>query len=128
MAVERPPCSLRLPCRINVQHDPRDLAPVSTFGIGIKHAHIGDRVLLIVSGEHWTGRRQIGNIRIKRAVGRSSGSRESGGRLDHQEGLRQSSDTVALITCSGSPRNNISLSAKRVRSLCNLTLRSGLPH
>ena len=35
MALERPPRSLRLPCRINVQHDPGDFAPVGAFGIRI---------------------------------------------------------------------------------------------
>ena len=53
------------PRSIDVQHDPRDLAPVGTFCVGIEHTEIRDHVLIVVGGERWTGGRQIGDVRIK---------------------------------------------------------------
>ena len=54
--------AIRLLLRVSVQDDPRDLAPISTFRISIKHAHMGDDVLLIIDGERWTRGRQIGDV------------------------------------------------------------------
>ena len=65
VAVEGPPRTIWLLFGINVQHDPGDLAPVRTFGIGIKHTHVCDSVLLIVVSERWAGRRVIGDIGIE---------------------------------------------------------------
>ena len=65
MALEGPPRSIRFALRIDVQHDLRDLAPVSTFGIRVEQAHIGHSVLSIIRGERGFGRREIGNIRIE---------------------------------------------------------------
>lgn len=48
MAFERAPSARRLTFRVNAQDDPRYLAPVSAFRIGIKHAEIGDAVLFII--------------------------------------------------------------------------------
>ena len=57
MALERPPRPIRLAVRIDVQHDPRHLAPVGTFRVRIiKQAHVGDGVLLVVGGERGIGR------------------------------------------------------------------------
>jgi hypothetical protein len=56
------PRPIRPAVRIDVQHDPRDLAPVSTFRVSIEHAHVGDCMLLVVSGERGIGGREIGDI------------------------------------------------------------------
>jgi hypothetical protein len=56
MALESQPRAIRFALRIDAQHDPRDLAPVGTFSIGIEDAHIGDGVPLVVGGERWIGR------------------------------------------------------------------------
>jgi hypothetical protein len=69
MTIERPSRPIRMVIWINVQYDPRDLAPVCTFGISIEHPHIGDSVLLIVVGECWTRRRVIGDIGVERPHG-----------------------------------------------------------
>ena len=50
MALEGLPRSIRL-ARIDVQHNPRDLAPVGTFRIGIEQSHVGDGMLFVVGGE-----------------------------------------------------------------------------
>jgi hypothetical protein len=50
---------------VDVQHYPRDIAPVGTFRIGIQHPHIGDGVLMVVRREHWLGRSKVGNVRVK---------------------------------------------------------------
>jgi hypothetical protein len=52
------PGTIRLPLGVDVQDDPRDLAPVGAFGIGIgiKHALIVDHVFLVVPRERWIGR------------------------------------------------------------------------
>jgi hypothetical protein len=51
-----------------VQHDPRDLAPVGAFRIGVEHAQIRDKMLVVLGGERWIGRRQIGDIGIGGAL------------------------------------------------------------
>jgi len=60
MSVERARRSIRLPLGVNVQHDPRELAPVGAVRMGIEHAEIRDPVLLVVGRERWIGRREIG--------------------------------------------------------------------
>lgn len=62
MALKCPASAISLVFRINVQHDPRNVAPVGTFLVGIKHTKIGDDMLLVVCGERWTGGREIGDI------------------------------------------------------------------
>jgi hypothetical protein len=42
MTLERLPRPIRLMVRIDVQHDPHDLAPVGTFRIGIEQTYVGD--------------------------------------------------------------------------------------
>ena len=57
--------ALGIVIRVYVQRDPRHLAPVSTFRIGIQHTHTRDCVLLIVRreaalGGSWLGRQRLG--------------------------------------------------------------------
>ena len=40
MALEGPPRSIRFALRIDVQQDPRDLAPVNIFGIRVEQARV----------------------------------------------------------------------------------------
>ena len=47
MAIEGTAGALDIVIRVYVQHDPRNLAPVRTFLIGIQHTHIRDGVLLM---------------------------------------------------------------------------------
>jgi hypothetical protein len=68
MIIVRAPRPIRLPLRVSVQDDPRNLAPVSAVRMGIEHAKIRDHVFFVVSREPWIGRSQIGDIR---AIGTS---------------------------------------------------------
>jgi hypothetical protein len=52
--------------------DPRDLAPVGAFRIGVEQAQTGDQAFLVVHREHWFGGRKIGDIRIRRGGFRMS--------------------------------------------------------
>ena len=45
------PRPIRFALWIDVQHDPRDLAPVGPFCIRIEHAHVGDGMLFVIDGE-----------------------------------------------------------------------------
>ena len=65
MAVESSPRAFGIIVRIDVQHDARNFPPVSTFRVGIKQTDIGDRMLLVIVGQQWTVRCQIGDIRIE---------------------------------------------------------------
>jgi hypothetical protein len=60
MTIERAPRPIRLPLGVNVQRDPRDLAPVGAFGI--KHAEICDEMLFVVSSERRIVGRKIGDV------------------------------------------------------------------
>ena len=51
MAIEGTAGALGIMIRVYVQHDPRNLAPVGSFRIGIQHPHIGDGVLFVVRRE-----------------------------------------------------------------------------
>ena len=68
MALERPPGAIRFMLRINMEHYSCDIAPVSTFRIRVEQAQIRDEVFLVVDGQHWIGRRGIGDIGIKRRL------------------------------------------------------------
>ena len=61
----RPPGTLRLAFGIDVQHDPRDFSPISTFGIRIQETKIGDCVFMIVGCEDGVRRRGIRDIGIE---------------------------------------------------------------
>lgn len=57
---------IRLAVRIKVQHDPRDLFPVSAVHGSVEQTEISDQVLLVIAGHDRRGRRVIGDIRIER--------------------------------------------------------------
>jgi len=80
MAVEGLSRPIWFALRVDVQHDPRDLTPVSTLRIRIEQAHVRDGMLFVVSGERGIGRREIKNGRIEGWHGRS--------RVGKEEGLR----------------------------------------
>jgi len=42
---ERQPSAASVPVRVNVQYDPRDIAPVGTFRIGIEQTQVRDDML-----------------------------------------------------------------------------------
>ena len=67
MAFERQPCPVCLPIWVNVQHSPRDITPVGALLISIKHAHVRDRVLLVILSEGWSGWRYVSE-RLKLCV------------------------------------------------------------
>ena len=48
MTVECMSCAIGLAIGINMQHDPRNLPPVGTFGVGIEQPQIGHQMVLIV--------------------------------------------------------------------------------
>ena len=59
MAVEGLPRSIRFAVWVDMQNDPRDLAPVGTFRIRIEHAHVGDGMVIVVRGEFGNEGREI---------------------------------------------------------------------
>ena len=65
MTIESTAGALHIVIRVYVQHDPRHLAPVGTFRIGIQHTHVRDGVLMVVGREGWLGRSKVGNVRVK---------------------------------------------------------------
>jgi hypothetical protein len=66
VSVECPPGASGFALRVNVQNDPRNLAPVGAVGVRVEEAQIRHEVLPIVAGECGTGGRDIGDIGIKR--------------------------------------------------------------
>jgi hypothetical protein len=62
MTIERPTRPISLPLDVDMQHDPRDLAPVGAGRIGIKHAEIRDEMLFVAGRERRIGRREIDDI------------------------------------------------------------------
>ena len=65
MAIEGTASALDILIRVYVQHDPRNVAPVGTFRIGIQHPQIRDGVLLVVWREGRLGRSKVSNVRVK---------------------------------------------------------------
>jgi len=65
VALEGPSSAIRVALRIDVQHDPWDVAPIGAFLIGIKHTEIRYEMFLVVCSECWIGGRQIRDIRIE---------------------------------------------------------------
>src|SRR5438105_13205718 len=63
VAFEGSPRAVGLVVWVDTQHDPRDIAPVGALLISIKHAHVRDHVLLVISSEDWSGWREIGDLR-----------------------------------------------------------------
>jgi hypothetical protein len=64
MAIESTAGALDIVIRVYMQHDPRHIAPVGTFRIGIQHPNVRDGVLLVVRGEHRLGRGKVGSVRV----------------------------------------------------------------
>ena len=62
VAFERSPRAVGVAVRVNMQDDPRDIAPVGTVRIGIEQAQVRDEMLLVVGGNRWIGRGQISDI------------------------------------------------------------------
>jgi hypothetical protein len=48
MAIKRMPCAFRFAIWIDVQDDPSDLTPVSTFGVSIEQPQVGHQMLLVI--------------------------------------------------------------------------------
>ena len=67
VAFERYPRAVGLVVWVDAQHDPRDIAPVGALLISIKHAHVRDRVLLVILSEGWSGWRYVSE-RLKLCV------------------------------------------------------------
>jgi hypothetical protein len=53
---------------VNVQDDPRDIAPVGVFRIGIEQTQVRDDMLLVVGSDRWIGWGQISDVRIERRL------------------------------------------------------------
>ena len=68
VAFERSPRAVGVAVRVNMQDDPRDIAPVGTVRIGIEQAQVRDEMLLVVGGDRWIGWGQISDIRIERRL------------------------------------------------------------
>jgi hypothetical protein len=65
MANEGTAGALDIVIRVYVQHDPRYLASVGTFRIGIQHTHVRDGVLMVVRREGALGRSNVSDVRVK---------------------------------------------------------------
>ena len=65
MTIEGTASALDILIRVYVQHDPRNVAPVGTFRIGIQHPQVRDGVLMVVRREGALGRSKVGNIRVE---------------------------------------------------------------
>lgn len=68
MAVPAAVDALGVGRRIAVEHDPGDLAPVGTLGLGIQQAEIGNEVLFVVAGETGRFRDAVGDRRVERGL------------------------------------------------------------
>src|SRR6267378_7403883 len=68
MALERPPGTIGVVFRVEMQHYSCDVAPVGALRIRVEQAEIRDEVLLVVSGQYGIGGRGIGDIGIKRRL------------------------------------------------------------
>jgi hypothetical protein len=66
MTVERMSRAIRLPIWINMQHDPRHVAPVSTLGVSVKQPQVSHQMFLIVTRQCRGGWRHVSNIGIER--------------------------------------------------------------
>jgi hypothetical protein len=92
MTIESTESALDIVIRVYVQYDPRHLAPVGTFRIGIQHSHIRDGVLVVVRREGALGRSNVGNVRVK---GRALHKTSRGGKSYYLRALRHARDRSA---------------------------------
>src|SRR6266404_5179175 len=65
VAFEGSPRAVGIVVRVNVQDDPGNRAPVSTFIVGVEQTEVGDDVLFVVCSECWSGWGKISDIRIE---------------------------------------------------------------
>jgi hypothetical protein len=68
MTVECMPRPIWLAIRINMQNDPRNLAPVGAFSVGIKQPQVSHQMFLIVRRQRRGGWRRVSNIGIERGL------------------------------------------------------------
>jgi hypothetical protein len=66
MALERPPRAICLAFRINMQYEPRNLAPVDALSVCIEQPQVSHQMFLIVTRQHRGGRRHITDVGIER--------------------------------------------------------------
>ena len=65
VGLPRAPGTLRLLLRIDVQHDPGDVSPVSVLCSGIEQAEIGDEVLFVVARQDSLCGRDVVDWRVE---------------------------------------------------------------
>src|SRR4051812_14247881 len=83
MTLERLASAIRLEDRIYMEDDAGHLPPVRIVSLGVQESQIRDDVLLVVSCQGRSRRRQVRSIRIKRwCLHENSAKNESA--LDHQ--------------------------------------------
>ena len=68
MTVERMSRAIRLPIWIDMQHDPRDLAPIGTLGVSVEQSQVSHQMFLVVARECRGGWRQVSSIGIERGL------------------------------------------------------------
>lgn len=57
--------AIRRSIGIKVQHDFRDLFPISAIGFGVEQAQIGDKVPLVIVGQSGRSRCHVGDIWVE---------------------------------------------------------------
>lgn len=68
MAVPAAVDTLGIGRRVAVEHDPGDLTPVRTVGLGVQQTQIRDEVLFVIAGETGRFRGAVSDGRIKRGL------------------------------------------------------------
>ena len=69
VALEGAPRPLGFMGWIDVQHDPCHFGPVSTFGVGIEQAQIGDQMVVVITGQVVSRWGLVGNRQIEWPLG-----------------------------------------------------------
>src|SRR5450631_2945938 len=68
VTIEGTSCTIMFTIRVNVQHDPGNLAPVGSGRVGVEQTKVRNNVLLIVHRQRRVGRRRIVDIGIERRL------------------------------------------------------------
>jgi hypothetical protein len=68
MTVERMSRAIWLPIRINMQHNPRYLAPIRALGVGVEEPQISHNMFLVVARQRRGGGRHVSNIGVERGL------------------------------------------------------------
>ena len=68
MALERPPGTIGVVFRVEMQHYSCDVAPVGALRIRVEQVEKRDDVFLVVNGQRGIGGRGLGDIGIKRRL------------------------------------------------------------